>query len=245
MLRLYWEGKTRMIAEITGIGWITTDGLGCAKDHDTFTMANGPLPAITPPAIFKRPYPPFRRMDEYSKLGLGAIALALKDACLDEWEHKRNIGIIASTEYGCLSTDMDYFDTVRIRNGAGASPALFSYTLSSIFLGEAAIAFGLTGTTFTINEKAPLGLTGLELALDSISRKEANKMLSGVCNHYCPTGLEKVCKVPAGALFFVIETIAAKGSSYGKIGLNPKGHVEFNKETVTDLSELARLCLAV
>ena len=234
-----------MIAEITGIGWITTDGLGCAKDHDAFTIRDGPLPAITPQSIFKGPYPPFRRMDEYSKLGLGAIAFALKDACLDAWAEKRNIGIIASTEYGCLSTDINYFDTVMPENGVGASPALFSYTLSSIFLGEAAIYFGLTGTTFTINEKTPLGLTGLELALDSISRGETDKMLSGVCNHYCPTGLEKVCKVPAGALFFVIETIPVKGSSYGEISLNKKGRVEFNKEVLTDLSELVRRCLAV
>lgn len=183
-------------------------------------------------------------MDEYSKLGLGAIAFALKDAGLDEWAEKRNIGIIASTIYGCLSTDMDYFDTVMTGHGAGASPALFSYTLSSIFLGEAAIRFGLTGTTFIINEALPLGLGSLKLALASIARGEADKMLCGVCNHYCPKGFEKFCKVSAGALFFVVEAIPAKGPSYGKVELNERGRIELNKEAVNDFSELARRCLA-
>ena len=129
-------------------------------------------------------------------------------------------------------------------HGAGASPAIFSYTLSSIFLGEAAIRFGLTGTTFIINEERPLGLRCLELALASISRREADKMLCGVCNHHCPKGFEKICKVPAGALFFVLEATPAKGRSYGRVELNERGSVELNKEAVNDFSELARQCLA-
>lgn len=233
-----------MTAAITGIGWITADGMGCAKDHESFAIGDGPLPEITPKSIFNGLYPPFRRMDEYSKLGLATIAFALKDACLDGWTEKRNIGIIASTESGCLNTDIDYFDRVMPENGVGASPALFSYTLPNVFLGEAAIRFGLTGTTFIINEKTPLGLASLELALDSITRGEADKMLCGVCNHYCPTGFEKICKVPAGALFLAMEAVPVKGSSYGKVGLNAQGGVEFNKEAVTDLSELVRRCLA-
>ncbi|MCJ7593818.1 MAG: hypothetical protein MUO52_03470, partial [Desulfobacterales bacterium] len=203
-----------MIAEITGIGWITAKSAGCARDHEFFSMTDGDLPPITSQSLFNEFYSPFRRMDEYSKLGLGAIAFALKDAGLDEWTEKRNVGIIASTIYGCLSTDIDYFDTVMTDHGAGASPAIFSYTLSNIFLGEAAIRFGLTGTTFIINEERPLGLRCLELALASITRGEADKMLCGVCNHHCPKGFEKICKVPAGALFFVLEATPAKGRSY-------------------------------
>jgi len=233
-----------MNAEIAGIGWITADSAGCAKDHDFFSMSDGALPTITSQTLFKEVYSPFRRMDNYSKLGLGAIAFALKDAGLDKWTEKRNIGIIASTIYGCLSTDMDYFDTVMTDHGASASPALFSYTLSSTFLGEAAICFGLTGTTFIINEEHPLGLESLKLALACIARGETDKILCGVCNHYRPKGFEEIRKVPVGALFFVVEAIPANRPSYGNVELNENGRVTLNKEAVKDFSELARRCLA-
>lgn len=183
-------------------------------------------------------------MDEYSKLGLGAIAFALRDAGLEGWTEKRNIGIIASTTYGCLSTDMNYLDTVMAGHGTDASPAVFSYTLSNIFLGEAAILFGLTGANFIIQEERPLGLRAMELALSSITRGEADKMLCGVCNHHRPRGFEEIGKVAAGAVFFVLEATPAKGASYGRVDLNERGCVERNGEAVDDFSELARRCLA-
>ena len=233
-----------MIAEISGIGWITAKSAGCAKDHELFSMTDGALPAITSQSLFNEFYSPFRRMDEYSKLGLGAISFALKDAGVDEWTETRNVGIIASTTYGCLSTDMDYFDTVISDHGISASPAAFSYTLSSVFLGEAAIRFGLTGTTFIINEELPLGLESLRLALASISRGEADKMLCGVCNHNCPRGFEKIDMIPAGALFFVVEPTPAKAPSYGKVELKKQGRIISNEKEVNDFNELARRCLA-
>ncbi|MBI5592091.1 MAG: hypothetical protein HY881_16630 [Deltaproteobacteria bacterium] len=52
--------------------------------------------------------------------GRSAIAHALQDSGLDAWTEKRNIGIITSTEYGCLNTDFDYFDTVLSDDGIGA-----------------------------------------------------------------------------------------------------------------------------
>ena len=139
---------------------------------------------------------------------------------------------------------MDYFDTVMTDPMVGASPALFSYTLSSIFLGEAAIRFGLTGTTFIISEARPLGLGSLKLALVSIARGEADKMLCGVCNHYRPKGFEKIGKFPAGALFIVIEAPPAQGPSYGKVKFNERGRIELNQEAVDDFIELVRRCLA-
>ena len=232
-----------MSAEITGIGWITAAGAGCARDHGSFSMVPGALPPLTAQALFNEPYSPLRRMDEYSKLGLGAIAFALKDANLDRWTDKRNIGIIASTTYGCLRADLDYFDSVIKDHGAGASPAIFSYTLPSIFLGEAAIRFGLTGTTFIINAENPLGLDSLKLALTGINRGEADRMLCGVCNHHPPEGFEESRKIPAGALFFVLEARPDPKPSYGKVALNAHGQVELNRQAVNDLGELAHRCL--
>ena len=91
---------------------MTAAGMGRGRVHQSFAMPWGPLPAIDPADMFKRPYPNFRRMDEYSRLGLTAVALALTDAGLAEWTRKRDIGIIASSFYGCLGTDIEYYKTV-------------------------------------------------------------------------------------------------------------------------------------
>ncbi|MFC1856860.1 beta-ketoacyl synthase N-terminal-like domain-containing protein [Thermodesulfobacteriota bacterium] len=229
---------------ITGIGWVTSSGMGSAKNHDSFAIPDGQLPPVTSKSVFDKPYPYFRRMDEYSRLGLVAIAFALQDAGLDEWSEKRNIGIIASTEYGCLNTDIDYFDTVMAQNGIGASPALFTYTLPNSFLGEAAIRFGLNGPTFIIDDRFPLGPGCLQFALDVIAGGETDKMLGGICNLRCPPSFNKMRKVPPGALFFMIETCPRKGSSYGKIRLTNEGHIEFKGTAINDLVSLVQQCMA-
>ena len=234
-----------MNAEITGIGWITAAGMGCGKDHENFFKPSTKLPENVSSAAFDASYPYYRRMDQYSRLGLTAIDFALQDAGLAEWREKRNIGIIASTLYGCLGTDVDYYDTVMAREGLGASPALFSYTLPNTFLGEAAIRFGLTGTSFVINELHPSGLSGLQMALDHIACGEIEKILCGVCEIGCPPAFSGHSNVPSGAIFIMIEKLAGKKfSSYGKLHLNKTGCVIFNGGEIKDLTDLVQRCIA-
>jgi 3-oxoacyl-[acyl-carrier-protein] synthase II len=234
-----------MPVQITGIGWVTASGMGCAKEHDDFAMQNGKLPEIKPESVFSMPYPYFRRMDAYSRLGLVAIALALKDANLDQWTEKRNIGIIVSTEYGCLHTDMDYFETVKSQNGIGASPALFSYTLPSTFLGEAAIRFGLTGTTFVINAPGPFGRACLELALESIAAGEADKMLCGVCDLNTPPLLGLNSNLSPGAVFLLLEKFPGENAySYGPVRLDRKSRILFGRTEIKDLAALVEKSIA-
>lgn len=218
--------------------------MGCANNHHDFAMTDGQLSHVTPGSAFDKPYPHFGRMDEYSRLGLAAIAFALKDAGLNEWREKRNIGIIASTVCGCLNTDIEYFHTVMPLRGMHARPALFSYTLPNTFLGEAAIRFGLTGTSFVINEQAPLGTACLQMALECITSGEADKMLCGLCNSAYPSSFKAIVKVPPGALFFMIEKSPWKGSSYGRVGLGKSGHLEFKGGQVSRLDKLVTQCLS-
>jgi 3-oxoacyl-[acyl-carrier-protein] synthase II len=234
-----------MGAEITGIGWVTAAGLGRGREDRGFAMPQGQLPEINPADMFKKPYPNFRRMDEYSGLGLTAIALALIDAGLSEWTRERDIGIIASTFYGCLGTDVDYYKTVIPNGGAQTSPALFSYTLANGFLGEAAIRFGLTGINYVITEQRPTGLAGLQTALDYISRGDVEKILSGVCDVGCPKVFAEPSRVPPGAVFFMIEkSFDRKISSYGELSINEKGDVIYNRGQIKDLTTLVQKCLA-
>jgi 3-oxoacyl-[acyl-carrier-protein] synthase II len=232
-----------MCAHITGIGWVTAASMGCGRDHENFSMPWGPLPKINPSDMFKKPYPNFRRMDKYSQLGLTAIALALIDADLSEWTRERSIGIIASTVYGCLQTDVDFYKTVIPDRGSNASPALFSYTLANSYLGEAAIRFGLTGTNYILTEQHPTGLAGLQTALDHISRGDVEQILGGVCDVDCPQIFGKPGIVPPGAVFFMIEKSFARKTSYGELSMDKKGHIIFNGSEIQDLAILVQKCL--
>jgi 3-oxoacyl-[acyl-carrier-protein] synthase II len=234
-----------MGAEITGIGWVTAAGMGRAREHQSFAMPRGQLPEINPADMFKKPYPNFRRMDEYSRLGLTAVALTLIDAGLSEWTRERDIGIIASTFYGCLGTDVDYYKTVIPDRGAHASPALFSYTLANGFLGEAAIRFGLTGINYVITEQRPTGLAVLQTALDHINRGVIEKILGGVCDVGCPQIFGEPGKVTPGAVFLMLENSPAKErTSYGKLLFNSSGDLLFNGREIKDLTTLVQNCLA-
>jgi 3-oxoacyl-[acyl-carrier-protein] synthase II len=234
--------------DITGIGWITSTGLWRGKDIKTAAMLNAMLEAETngqlPDIPLDGSYPSSRRMDKYSRLGMTAIALALQDARLDAWTEKRNIGIITSTEYGCLNTDFDYFDSVLTDDGIGASPGLFSYTLPSSFMGDVAIRFGLTGSSFAIHEKSAFALTALKLALNAIAFGDTDKMVCGVCHPEPPPAFKKINRIPAGALFIAIEKTPANGFSYGKVSLDNAGFITFNRERINDLQEFVRQCLA-
>ena len=233
-----------MGVHITGIGWVTAASMGYGRNHESFTMPWGPLPEINPSDMFKKPYPNFRRMDKYSRLGLTGIAFALIDAGLSEWTRERNIGIIASTVYGCLETDVDYYKTVIPDRGANASPALFSYTLANSYLGEAAIRFGLTGTNYVLTEQHPTGLAGLQTALDHIIRRDVEQILGGVCDAGCPQIFGKPGIVPPGAVFFMIEkSFARKISSYGELSMNEKGDIIYNGSKIQDIAILVQKCL--
>jgi len=235
-----------MKALITGIGWVNSSGMGCGREHDCFEMTAGCLPQITRKVISEEPYQRFGRMDKFSRLGLAAIAFALKDAHLETWIRKRNISIIASTVYGCLGTDVSYFDTVIPQEGRLASPNLFAYTLPNSFLGEAAIHFGLTGNCYIINSPSASKLQSLRMAVINLDSGESPKVLGGVCDLESPDLFAASGKETPGALFFMIEKSSKKiGTAYGEVSLDRKGMLNFNGRKVEDIVNLVQRCLTV
>jgi 3-oxoacyl-[acyl-carrier-protein] synthase II len=236
-----------MTAYITGVGWVSASGMGYGSKYTNFSMKKGPLPDISRKDVFTEPYKAFGRMDKFSKIGLAAIAFALRDAELEKWSEKRNIGTIASTFYGCLNTDISYYHTVIQEEGILASPGLFAYTLPNCFLGEASICFGMTGTGFVINEQSSYGFSGLETAFESIECMEHEIMLCGFCETGCPPNFEVVHKADediSGALFFVVEkNISDNSRNYGEITCVGNNDVLFDDTVVSDLCMLAEKCL--
>lgn len=235
-----------MNSSITGIGWVTATGMGCGKDQESFDMVEGTLPRLTRKTAFNQPCKRFSRMDNYTQLGLSAIAFALKDAGIENWEGKRNIGIIAATINGCLDTDIRYYDTVIPEAGKLTSPNLFAYTLPSSFLGEAAIKFGLTGVNFVISEPSYSSLWCLRMALINLAGGQVEKILSGLCDLTCPRPYSKFGQKVPGALFFLLEKKDSRARrGYGKLSLTDNGFITFNGKRVKDLPNLTRDCIRV
>ena len=233
-----------MSAYISGLGWVTATGMGSGKAQQAFTMTSDRPPPITRADVFDQPYKNFGRMDEYSRLGLAAIALALRDAGLEQSDTQRDIGLVAQTEYGCLWTDIDYYHSALPQRGTMASPNLFAYTLPNCFMGEAAIRFGLTGDSFIVNEPSATGLATLQLALEAVDTGESTAMICGRCDLGRPPLLESSREVPAGALFFVLEHVMApQREYYGRLERSKSGQTLFNDKEISDLTALAHLCL--
>ncbi len=235
-----------MTAVITGIGWVSSTSMGCGTDHDHVSMKKGPLPDIKRKMVLAKPAKAFGRMDRFSKTGLAAISFALKDACLETWDKKRDIGIIASTTYGCLDTDIRYFDTVIPEQGLLASPGLFAYTLSNCFLGEAAIYFGLTGAGYIINEMLPGGMYSLQTALRILVSGENDIMVCGFCDLGNPIPLDNETGTDdtvSGALFFVIEKIPGKScKTYGTLRMEENSRIFLNETAIDNWCMLADTC---
>lgn len=231
---------------INGAGWTTAAGICRGRQSRQFSMPEGQLPVITRKAVFDTPYQHFGRLDRFSKLGLASIAMALKDAGHDACCELKDMAIIVSTTYGCLHTDLDYFDTVMVEAGKLASPALFSYTLPNSFLGEASCRFGLTGASFVVNELPSMGLSGLKTAMDGIMFNEFENALVGFCDPGTPSGFENKPGMVPGSLFFVIDKAQnPEYPPYGTVTLNDENDILFNGKQIRDLLHLAEECLSV
>ncbi len=204
-------------------------------------MVSGKLPSISRKAVFEKPYPRFSRMDEFSRLGVSAIGLALQDAGLDQWRSKREMGIVVNTVYGCLHTDLDYFETVMPENGAFASPALFSYTLPNCFLGEAASRFGLTGPGYVVTEQDNSNLSSIRAVLEEMDCEDFESALAGICDLECPPDFPIDANIIPGAAFVVVEKNPGISlRPYGSLRLNQAQEIFFNNKKVPGFRELIR-----
>ncbi len=228
---------------VTGLGWVNGAGMGCGREKP-FPFENpGIVPRIARKDVFVKPFPHYGRMDNYSRLGLAGIAFALRDAGLEEWGEMRSIGVIASTTFGSLNTDGDYFDTVMSEGGRLASPNLFAYALPNTYLGEASIHFGLTGAVFAVMEANLTGMSGMCITMGSIRSGEHEAVVTGICDAGAPQFLNTANQVSPGALFFVVQDASSAGSfCYGELTQTGSGKLSFDGERFKDLNHLAHMC---
>ena len=233
-----------MKGSINGIGWVTAAGYGGGHNSDSQPLCPGVVSVPKRKQIFAKPDLRFGRLDEFSRVGLGAIALCLRDGGAEEWSEKRQIGIVAASRYGCLQTDIAYLETMIPDNGALSSPKLFVYTLSNSFLGEAALRFGLAGNTLVLNQQDETGgLAAVRYALEDLSWSEQPAILTGICDLAPPAELSRGDECPGGLFMLVGREPSTDVSSYGEVELLGE-EILFAGSKVTDFRELVGACLA-
>lgn len=232
-----------MNAFITGMGWLTAAGVGRGRGMGPFSVPEGNVMVPSRKDVFRNRDERFGRMDPFSKVGLAAIAMALKDAGMYGVQGKDRIaGITASTQRGCLGTDVDFFRTVLADDGQWPSPHLFTYTLASCFLGEAALRFGLTGPSYILHDERTFSLAGVRAALLELTDKDAHLMIAGACDLPLPrelfSDLDEYCPGPAGAAFIVVDSNPGPESEVYVPIHEKSGSIFVNETQVGSLDEL-------
>ena len=233
-----------MALGIAGIGWVSAGSKGRGKQLNRFSITEGEPPVLRATDLHPAAYRRFGRLDAFSKLGLVALSLTLSDAGVTSYETRRPIGMIASTRYGCLGTDVAYYRSVRNTDTPGGSPHLFAYTLPSSFLGDAAICFNLTGPFLTLDGSPTAGRLGLVLAQDMLLLGQAEKMLVGACDLGLPVELTSGEESKPHALFFLLVENARAKPAYGTLEFESGGTCRLDGRSVTDLFDLTRACTA-
>jgi 3-oxoacyl-(acyl-carrier-protein) synthase len=228
---------------ITGIGWITAGGKGKGVGENTFDFTKGVLPEIKGTMFPENPAFRKGRLDKFSLLGLETLTFALHDAGIDRLDIKRNTGIIASTVYGCLATDLEYNETVNPENGGLPDPNIFTHTLPNIYLGYAAMLYNLTGPNYILYEKTNSGLSAIDAAMECIIAGECDAMLAGICDVEPPDGYICNDTFRQGAIFIMIENYPCNEQNYGQLTMDYKGNIYLNNTIVKDIESCVKECI--
>lgn len=232
-----------MKAQVNGLGWVTPAGCGQGRQGHSQPLHSGELQIPQRKQIFDQIDRRFGRLDDFSRVGLAAVAFCLRDAEAEEWQQKRSVGIVAASRYGCLPTDLAYHQTLVPQQGKLASPNLFAYTLPNCFLGEAALRFGLTGNSMIVNRHDSSSLTPLKVGLEELAWSEQSGVLAGIVDLTPPPELATESDLPGGLFLLLGRESESQASSYGELELLGEQLI-FNGVAVSDLPHLVSACLA-
>lgn len=231
-----------MRAWINGIGWVTPAGFGQGRHAHVYPLKSGELEIPSRKQVFDEVDRRFGRLDDFSRVGLAALTFCLRDARAEAWQDKRPVGIVESSRYGCLSTDLAYIETMIPDHGKLASPNLFAYTLPNCFLGEAALRFGLTGNTMIFNRRDGSRLEPARIGLSELAWNDQCGVLAGITDLVAPPELALADDLP-GSLFLLLEKEQRPGlDSYGEIECRQR-QLLFKGEVVESLIDLVASCL--
>ncbi len=135
--------------------------------------------------VSSRPNERFGRFDLLTKYALAAVELLglPLDAPKDDSQ-----ALIMETMSGCLAVDARYYSD---KQQNPPSPALFTYTLPSVALGEIAIRYRLTGPNLTILSRVLDGTLGLFESARLLRRGECAEAIFIMAEGVSSSGLFK------------------------------------------------------
>ncbi len=232
------QGTQRMIQEFTLLGgsWISGRNSGTLRQGGRPVLSAEKCVLPPPSGLFPETPGRYGRFDDYTRLGCAAAAMAVRDAGL-EWPIPASTGIVVSTRFECLQTDLEYYGTTLENEGMFTSPNLFSYTLPGIVLGECAILFKLRGPAFTVGESGEPGFSALETAMDLLQGGMAKMMAAGWLD-VPPPSLQQTEGACQGAVFVILSKKAKTESPPRSIRRDPHGLVTADGAPVRSLLDL-------
>ena len=195
---------SNMNIAVMGGAWITASGIGCMSDSKDFSMPEGTLPELRRELLTTSPDQRWGRLDNYSKAGLIAASLALKDAGVDTVDIHKTTAIVVSTVTGSADVDNKYFHTVVPQLGLLASPNLFAYTLPNCMLGEVSIRYGFTGPAMVLSQTTSDMMNGIVGGIKLLHYGLCERVVAGYCN--IEAGMDSVdTECNPGAVFLVMQ----------------------------------------
>jgi hypothetical protein len=140
---------------------------------DAGSVAEYGTPKLRAKHFFDEPFTKYGRMDPLCKIAVGAAQLALKAADLSTLELDE-VAQVGGTMLGCLEVDAQFEAT---RKAGAPSPALFVYTLPSMFQGEIAIHWKFRGRCTLLSAGELSAMTALATGIRWIDKGRAKHVL--------------------------------------------------------------------
>ena len=198
---------------ITAFGFARPEGVGKAGGKIAASPAVGFN--IGWGEISQRPFDRFGRLDPISKFALTAIEmLELPEPAVDrdDW------GIVLSTRYGSSGADAEFIPTID--SPGGASPLIFSYTLPSTLIGEAAMRHRLTGENLCISTGPQSRDAALWEAVNFVATGAVEKCIAVAADAPGPLSPDEA---PFALAFLVESTARPDGTALARIRFSRKG----------------------
>lgn len=153
---------------------------------DAGPVAEYGTPKLRAKYFFDEPFTKYGRMDPLCKVAVGAAQLALKAADLSALELDE-VAQVGGTMLGCLEVDAQFDATRRAGN---PSPALFVYTLPSMFQGEIAIHWHFRGRCTLLSTGELSAMTALATGIRWIDKGRAKHVLVVAADAAGPAAIE-------------------------------------------------------
>jgi len=166
---------------ITGIGWIGPQKYGCLmrRYSRSKTDIKSLYSKLRQESILLDDIKNFGRFDDVSKFTCCAAGLALYDAKRTHpFNSKDNVGLIGTNTNGCLESNLRYFQDYIKSGRTLARGNLFTYTLPSSPMADAAIYLGLKGPLLYMGFQQKQVSSLLQQAKIMIQSNEAEAMLA-------------------------------------------------------------------